>query len=368
MKFLKQTAWVLKRGKCIASYMVYPRDTLALGCRALTHQVVVKLVAESLRPTIWPFMWSRSKGGDWHLRANMECQICKAERARRCCVIQQNDESFHRYTAEPFATAPYVHPFRAPAYHAQQLRTLNFAKANRRRVLWLTAFDRMQHISGNAGEEKQEERKEQWLQFHERFTNGIPGLLPLVLDLPVRFTESPNKTAKNMGVFKHSRDILRGWQLPQDEQKRIDEGLDPEVVLKKRPDKLFIEVFTGNNLMPTVDGRKIYSLQVQCRQWTLDKAGAIKIMRHGFPIVPDFGGTAHAYCGTTLEACLGDLLAWHGKPSHELSLRGYIIKSRVKRAENILLAEPYSPNLFQQGDIPGPTLLMKVLQGELTYK
>ena len=96
----------------------------------------------------------------------------------------------------------------------------------------------------------------------------------------------------------------------------------------------------------------------------MDKAGAIKKLRHSFPIVPDFGGTAHAYCGTTLDACLGDLLAWNAQPSHEASLRGYIIKSRVKRAEHLLLAQPYSPNLFRQGDMPGPTLLMKVLLEE----
>ena len=88
----------------------------------------------------------------------------------------------------------------------------------------------------------------------------------------------------------------------------------------------------------------------------LDQGRKVEFKRFGFPVVPDFGGTAHAYCGTTLKACLSDLLAWQAKPSREASLRGYIIKSRVKGAERILLAQPYSPNLFRQGDILGPTL------------
>ena len=63
--------------------------------------------------------------------------------------------------------------------------------------------------------------------------------------------------------------------------------------------------------MPATDGKKIFELTLQGRVWSLDKAGNVQVLRLGFPIVPDFGGTAHAYCGTTLDACLGDLLPWH---------------------------------------------------------
>eukprot|EP00973_Karenia_brevis_P006834 927536-Karenia_brevis.AAC.1 len=42
-------------------------------------------------------------------------------------------------------------------------------------------------------------------------------------------------------------------------------------------------------------------------------------------------------------------------------LKGYIIKSRVRDAETLLLAQPYSPHLFKQGTLPGPQLLQDVL-------
>ena len=113
--------------------------------------------------------------------------------------------------------------------------------------------------------------------------------------------------------------------------------------------------------MPTVDGRKIYTLTVQVKPWSLDKAGAVKIQRFGFPIIPDFGGTAHAYCGSTLPAALGDLLPWWHKPRLEDMLKGYIIKSRVKETQDILIAQPYSPHLFRQGVLPGPQLLLDTL-------
>ena len=131
---------------------------------------------------------------------------------------------------------------------------------------------------------------------------------------------------------------------------------------------LFIEVETATAKMPKIDGKSIFVFKSQVRQWTLDKAGNVKIVRHGFPIVPDFGGTAHAYCGTTLQACLGDLLAWHKKPTHDDMLRAYIIKSRVRETEKLLLAQPYSPALFTQGTLPGPALLMEVLHLYLPAK
>jgi hypothetical protein len=316
----------------------------------------------------WPEMWARSGGrlNKWHLRAAMECGICSAERQRRCCIIDSKDPAASGYTEEPFASAPFVHPFRHPSYHAQQLRTMAFAKSRNRRLLWITAHDVLAPGASTAGAEKHELRKERWLEFHDRFTSGIPGVLPLVLDLPIRFQDSPNQTAKKMGVFKNSRGWLRGWELPPEESARLEQLPDSEVVLRLRPLRLHIEVHTATEQMPLVDGKRIYSLAVQVRPWSLDRAGKVKVLRYGFPIVPDWSGTAHAYCGSTLEACLGDLLPWHQKPRKEDALRAYIIKSRVRDASRILLAQPYSPHLFRQGVLPGPHLLMQVLQNEIT--
>ena len=131
---------------------------------------------------------------------------------------------------------------------------------------------------------------------------------------------------------------------------------------------LLIEVETATKLMPKFDKKSIYQLKVQARTWSLDGAGNVKVLRYGFPVVPDFGGTAHAYCGTTLEACIGDLLPWHATPNREAALRAYIIKSRIKKAENLLLGQPYSPMLFSQGNLAGPKLLLDVMLGKLTFK
>jgi hypothetical protein len=54
-------------------------------------------------------------------------------------------------------------------------------------------------------------------------------------------------------------------------------------------------------------------------------------------------------------------LDWYQKPHKEAAVRGYIIKSRVRVTDNLLLATPYSPMLFGQGPPPGP--LLEVLRG-----
>jgi len=40
----------------------------------------------------------------------------------------------------------------------------------------------------------------------------------------------------------------------------------------------------------------------------------------------------------------------------------------VRDASKLLLARPYSPHLFRQGVLPGPHLLMEVLQKKMTPK
>ena len=126
----------------------------------------------------WPDMWRRSGGkhSNWLLRKEMECQVCADERKRRHCIIFNNEEASARYKAPPFTDAPFVHPFRHPSYHAQQLRAVHFAKAHNKRILWVTAHDVMKTGNKTTSGEKAELRKERWLEFHDRFTSGIPGV------------------------------------------------------------------------------------------------------------------------------------------------------------------------------------------------
>ena len=123
---------------------------------------------------------------------------------------------------------------------------------------------------------------------------------------------------------------------------------------------------TATPAMPNHYGEKVYALKPKRRTWTVDRAGNYKIRRSGFAVIPAFGGTAHAFCGDTLDAAVGDLFPWFKKPTREDMLRAYIIESRPRSMDNLLVVQPYSPELFRQGELPGPHILMSVLRKTMT--
>ena len=110
----------------------------------------------------------------------------------------------------------------------------------------------------------------------------------------------------------------------------------------------------------------MYFLKLETLIWYMDKLKQAPVRRRGFQLVPDFAGTAHAYCGDTLDTCKGDLLEWHKLPTFEMMQRACIIRSRAQSIDRCMLARPYSPALFNQGTLPGPDLLLQRQRGNLT--
>ena len=81
----------------------------------------------------------RREGASWEERRKLECRTCEVERARRARVMLAKED--RRHEAAAFVAAPYVHPYNAPKYHAQQRRAMLFARATRKCVLWSAAHD-----------------------------------------------------------------------------------------------------------------------------------------------------------------------------------------------------------------------------------
>ena len=138
----------------------------------------------------------------------MECSICAKERSRRCVVLSQRDDQ-ERFREGAFALAPFVHPFRSPTNYAQQLRTIQFARERRERILWVIAYDDFVQCAEGKTQVTQSDRQK-CLQHSDKFTAGIPGFFPCVRDLPVRFTAEPYPGDPFKGVFTNARGILRG--------------------------------------------------------------------------------------------------------------------------------------------------------------
>ena len=106
-----------------------------------------------------------------------------------------------------FTKASYVHPFNQPKYHALICHAVQFAQATSQRVLWCVAQDWPLTAEDKAmTPEELQKNREAWLTTHDRRTAGIMGLLPLVRNMPIRFTDTVDRDKK---ALKHSGGVLR---------------------------------------------------------------------------------------------------------------------------------------------------------------
>lgn len=137
-------------------------------------------------------------------------------------------------------------------------------------------------------------------------------------------------------------------------------------MLEKQPPMLYIRR-DGEGMPQHMDLEpEIFGLRARGVDWPVDPVQKENwAKRFGFPIVPDFAATVHAVTGGQLPTAIGDLDTFDGTPSQEDALRGYIVLSRVEKADNILIAQPFSPTLFTQGPLESAELLLEVLRGNV---
>ena len=98
---------------------------------------------------------------------------------------------------------------------------------------------------------------------------------------------------------------------------------------------------------------------------SLDAEAYIEIARKGFAAVPDFASTIHVATGRSLKSAIPDLGGIADPVSFTSSMRGYIALSRATDAEGVLVARPFSPTLFQLGEQPFASLLLRILRGQV---
>ena len=142
-----------------------------------------------------------------------------------------------------------------------------------------------------------------------------------------------------------------------------------EIVLQKQPKVIFIR--RAGEVRPQHEDcePEVYALKPRSSDWALDPPrNDTWIKRFGFPLVPDFAATVHAVTGGQLPALIGEMDTFDATPSQEDALKGYIIMSRVESANNIAIAQPFSPTLFRQGKLQNAELLLEVLCGEVNMK
>lgn len=111
--------------------------------------------------------------------------------------------------------------------------------------------------------------------------------------------------------------------------------------------------------MPGLD-KGMYCITPRPEYWHLDKHSRQKkrTRRHQLPLVPGFARTAYSTQGYTLPAGKVDLnLHDHADP-----VTGYVAMSRFKRADDVLIIQPFDLAVFQQGIADQPRLLLERLR------
>ena len=98
------------------------------------------------------------------------------------------------------------------------------------------------------------------------------------------------------------------------------------------------------------------------RTWELNAAQGSKIKRLGFTLLPDYASTAFMIQGATLQAAIADCGDVSDAGGLSELMTTYVILSRVKSANGLLLLRAFCANLFQMGALPGPYCLLKLLR------
>ena len=98
------------------------------------------------------------------------------------------------------------------------------------------------------------------------------------------------------------------------------------------------------------------------REWTLNSASKAKVSRHGFTVVPDYASTGFMMQGATLAAEIAECGDIFSIPGLTEVLATYVILSRVKNANLLLLLRAFCPLMFRMGAPPGPACLLELLR------
>ena len=63
-----------------------------------------------------------------------------------------------------------------------------------------------------------------------------------------------------------------------------------------------------------------------------------------------------------------DCLPWDRKPDVAAQVSAYMCISRLEHIDDMYITQPYAPTLFEQGEPPGPDILLRFRRGEIPLK
>ena len=102
----------------------------------------------------------------------------------------------------------------------------------------------------------------------------------------------------------------------------------------------------------------VYPIQVHRQDWYVNDDRQNRVTRRQFPICPHFANTVYTAQGLTVHKGLLDLKVSAQTDATTL----YVGMSRFRRADDLLILQPFDLEVLQQGAPAAPTFLLDHLQ------
>ena len=264
----------------------------------------------------------------------------------------------------PFDTAPALYAFNVPRYYTLMQRAKDFANVHQHRIQWCFATD----LPLNADDrdltpEQLDDKRWQWLAYHDQQTGHIASTVPLVPGMPVRLTDSVDRDRM---LYRGRRGVIVGWA-PHPAEEKV--AMDGAWALTKMPQAIYVRFENSRWTIHDELGEGVYPITPVSRTWTVNRRTGVRARRTGYFLVPDFASTAHMIQGQSLLAAFVDLVSNDGTEdsTEEQYLKAYVMLSRAKVLDNLWILRPFAKDLFHQGPPTGPNIFMKKLKNELSW-
>eukprot|EP00971_Amphidinium_carterae_P215278 4272379-Amphidinium_carterae.1 len=297
------------------------------------NEVVDELRLGRLSEINWQYMHGAHVEG---------CRLTDDERLSRRKVITSARDP--RLDDPKFKTAKVIVANNDVKYQINKVRAMAYARQSGAVLRWSVAAD----VAGAdvlQSVECDKATKIRWLQYHDRDTGDLCGMLPLAIGMPVALTDHIDRSDKLLlrGCVGHVHSMV--WSKTEQQPKMVYVKFDADWKLEGT----------------TKPG--IYPIERVKRQWFLDPKRArpvLKVTRRQVPLTPAFAITAHTSQGKTLPAVILDF----NVDKRTDATIGTVVASRVRSREDVLILRPFPRWLFNRGAPDGPRLLLQTLRGE----
>ena len=102
----------------------------------------------------------------------------------------------------------------------------------------------------------------------------------------------------------------------------------------------------------------LYAIKLDRQDWYVNDDRQNRVTRRQFPICPHFANTVYTAQGLTIQKGLLDLKV----SAHTDATTLYVGVSRFRRADDLLILQPFDLDVLQQGAPAAPTFLLDHLQ------